>query len=108
VFSRLGEVNEVQSSVPSCIKRIATLDVKTNGSLKVKRCNLIITNYKTNSNSKGKIKHEEQTSFHPIIVQDADDLKAEIRSTEALESLKNVGDFQHGPANGKSLNWHFL
>jgi len=53
MFSRLGEVNEIQSSIPSCMKRVSTLDVKNDGSLKVKRRTLVITNYDTNSNSKG-------------------------------------------------------
>ena len=45
LFSRLGEVNEVQNSVPSYMKRIFASDIKTDGSLKVKRHTLVITNY---------------------------------------------------------------
>ena len=56
MFSRLGEVNEAQSSVPSRMKRITALDIKTYGSLKVKRHTLVITNCDGSSNSKGKIK----------------------------------------------------
>ena len=89
MFSHLGEVNEVQSSVPSSMKRISTLDVKTNGSLKVRRHTLVITSCKTNSNSKGKTENEEQGSSHPVIVREDDDLKVETGSTEALETPEN-------------------
>jgi len=42
-FSRLGKTNEVQSSIPSRMKHVSTLDVKVDDSLKVKRRILIIT-----------------------------------------------------------------
>ena len=89
------------------MKRISSLDVMVNGSLKVKRRALVITNYETSLNSKGKIKDEEQASSHPTTIQEADDLKAKTGSTEASETSENVGDFQHSPANGKSWNWNF-
>ena len=78
VFYNLGEVNEVQSSVSSHMKRISTLDVKTNGSLKVKRCTLLVSSYGTSSNSKAKIKDEEQPSSYPITIREADDLEDDI------------------------------
>ena len=68
VFSRLGEVIKVQSFVPSRMKHISTLDVMIDGSLKVKRCTLVITNYEASSNSKEKIKWDGQASFHPVTV----------------------------------------
>jgi len=77
VFNHLGEVNEVQSSVPLSMKCVFFLDVKTDSSLKVKRCTSIITSYETSSNSKVKIKDEEQASSQPITVWEADDLKGE-------------------------------
>ena len=46
VFTHLGKVNEVQSFIPSSMKRICTFDVKTVASLKVKRRTLGITNCK--------------------------------------------------------------
>jgi len=85
VFNYLGEVNEAQSSVPSRIKRVLTLDVETDGSLKAKRCTMVITSYETSLKSNGKIKDEEQASSHPVIVREADDLKAETGSTKASE-----------------------
>jgi len=89
------------------MKCVFNLNVKTNGSLKIKRRTLVITSYETSSNSKDKIKDEEQPSSHPATVQEANDLKAETESTKALEIPENVGDFQHGLASGKFLNRHF-
>jgi len=89
------------------MKRVSTLDVKTDGSLKVKRCTPIITSYGTNSNSKGKIKDKEQPSSHPVKVREADDFKAEIGSTELLEIPENARDFQHSPTSHKFLKHHF-
>jgi len=68
VFTRLGEVKEVQNYMPSCMKHISTLDVKTDGSLKVKRHTLVITSCEASSNSKEKIKEDGQVSSHPITV----------------------------------------
>jgi len=83
------------------MKHISTLDVKTDGSIKVKKHTLVITSYETNSNTKGKIKDEEQACSHHITIWEAGDLKAETGSTEAPKTPENVRDFQHGSANGK-------
>ena len=107
VFSRLGKLNEVQSSIPSRKQHISTLDVKTDGSLKVKRRTLVITSYRTSSNSKGKIKDEVQPSSHPITVREANALMAETRLIKPLEIPKNVGDFQHALVSGKFSKHHF-
>jgi len=107
VFNRLGELNEVQSFVPSHMKCIFTLDVKTNGTLKVKRRTLVITSYKTNSNSKGEIKDEEQPSSHPFTIRETNDLEDNTQSAEVPNPSENVEGFQHGPANGQSLKHYF-
>jgi len=57
------------------MKHISTLDVKTDGSLKVKRHTLLITNCEANLNSKEKIKRGGQASFHPITIRDANNLE---------------------------------
>ena len=62
VFSHLTEINEVQSSIPSCIKRVSTLDVKVDDSLKVMRRVLILTGYGVKASSKERTKEEEQAS----------------------------------------------
>jgi len=103
VFTRLSEVKEVQSFIPSC----TTLDVKTDGSLKVERHTLVITNCKASSTSKGKSQGDGQASFHPITICEAVHLEDDSESTEALEIPENLGDFQHGLASGNFLNRHF-
>ena len=80
----LGEVNELQSSIPSRMERISALDIKTDGPLKVKRCTPVITSYEASSNSKEKIKENGQASSHPITVRDANDLNAETGTAKAL------------------------
>jgi len=57
-FSRLGVINEVQSSVPSCIKRFSTLDVKMDGSLRVKRRTVVLTGQQKSSSSNEKLEEE--------------------------------------------------
>ena len=51
VFNRLGDINEVQTSIPSRMKRFSTLDVKTKGSLRMKRRTVIFAGQQTNSDS---------------------------------------------------------
>jgi len=89
------------------MKRISTLDVKTVGSLKVKRCTLVITNCEASSTSREKIQRDGQASFHSVTVPEAIDLEDDTESTEVLEIPENLGDFQHGLASGKFLNCHF-
>ena len=62
MFNSLGEANKVQSFIPSRKKQVSTLDVKINGSLKVKRRTLVITSCDASSNSKDEIKDEDQVS----------------------------------------------
>ena len=42
-FRHLGVINEVKSSIPSRIKQLSTLDVKMDGSLRVKRRIVVLT-----------------------------------------------------------------
>jgi len=107
VFNRLGETNEVQSSISSRMKLVPTLDVKTDGTLEVMRRIRVITNYEASSKEKEKIKGDEQASFYPITVREADDLEDGTELAETPETLENTIGFQHGLANGKSLKHHF-
>ena len=50
------------------MKHISTLDVKNNGSLKVKRHTLVITSCEASLNSKGKIEEEEQDFSNQVTV----------------------------------------
>jgi len=92
VFNNLGEVNEVQSSISSCIKCIAALDIKNDGSLKVKRCSLLITSCDASSNSKDKIKDEEQASSHLVTIWEADDLedKTELAKVQKIQKIERA------------------
>ena len=68
------------------MKRVSTLDVKIDDSLKVKRRTLVITICGPNSNSKDGIKDEDQASSNHIIVQEADDLDTEAEPAKAQKS----------------------
>ena len=91
VFNRLGETNEVQGFVPSRMKRVSTLDVKIDGSLKVKRRTLVITSSDASSNSKDKVKYEDQVSSNHIMIREADDLETEVEPTKAPKTLEDGG-----------------
>jgi len=90
------------------MKRISTLDVRIDDSLKVKGCTLVITSWEASSNSREKIKRDGQASSHPISLSKVDDLEAKTRLAEAPETSKNAKDFQHGQANRKFLKCYFL
>jgi len=107
VFSRLGEVNEIEISFPSCMKHIFPLDIKIDGCLKVKRHTLVVTNNVASSNSKEQIKGDGQASSHRITVQEGDYLENEIESAQALETSENGEGFQHGPTDDKFLK-HYV
>ena len=49
VFNGLGDENEVQSSIPSRMRQFSTFDVKTDGSLRVKRYTMVFTYQPGNS-----------------------------------------------------------
>jgi len=68
VCGRLGETNEVQSSIPSHIKCFSTLDVKAYGSLRVKRCTMVLTSHRSNPTPNMEVMQEEQASSNHIIV----------------------------------------
>jgi len=72
-------------------RRIYTLDVKINGSLKVKRHTLLFTIYGTNSSLKERDKEEEQVSFNHVTVHEVDDLEADIDLTKALKTFEDGG-----------------
>ena len=93
MFNHLGKLNEVQSSIPSRMKRIFDLDIKTNSSLKVKRCTLVITSYETSSNSKEQIKEDGKASSHPITIWVANDLEVEVKLAEVPETSENTESF---------------
>jgi len=66
------------------MKRIFTLGVNIDGSLKVKTYTLVITSCETSSNSKGQIKEEEQPSSNHVTIQEVNDLEAKVKPVDAL------------------------
>ena len=52
----------------------------------MQRRTLVINSYEASSNSKGKIKEEEQASSNHVTVEEAENLKAEVKLVEALET----------------------
>jgi len=89
------------------MKRISTLDIKTDGSLKVKRCILVITSCEGSSNSNEKIEGGGQASFYLVTIREADNLENETESAEAPKTFENAKDFQQDPTYGKFLKRHF-
>jgi len=73
------------------MKRVFTLNVKIDGSLKVKRRTLVITSCKVSSNSKDEIKDVDQVSSNHITIREADDLEIEVDPVEAPKTLEDGG-----------------
>jgi len=74
------------------MKCISTLDLKTGGSLKVKRCTLVITSCEASLNSIGKIEEEQASSDH-VTIRKVDDLENENRLAEAPQNSDNGEGF---------------
>ena len=88
VFNRLDDGNEVQSSIPSRIKRYSTLDVKTDGLFRVRRCTVVFTGQPSNSDINKGDDQEKVTSNH-IIVQGHEDSETEIEIAETPKTLED-------------------
>jgi len=73
------------------MKRVSILDVKTNGTLKVKRHILVITSCEASSNLKGTVKDEDQVSSKHVTVWEVDDLEAEVNQVEVPKTLEDEG-----------------
>jgi len=83
----------MKSNIPSRINHISILDVTTGKSLKVKRCTLVMTSCEASSDLKEKIKEDEQSSSHPIIVRQLDDLEVDTGLATVPETLENKKAF---------------
>jgi len=77
VFSCLGVINEVQSSIPSHMKRSSTLDVKMDGSLRVKRRTMVLIGQQKSSISNEKSEEEQVASSNHITIRECDDLDSD-------------------------------
>jgi len=86
VSNCLGETNEFPSPISSYIKCIFTLDVKIDGTLKVKRYNLvIIISHEASPNSKERAQEKEQVSFNHVTINDLDDDMELVEAPNTLE-----------------------
>jgi len=91
VFSCFGIMNEVQSSIPSCIKRFSSLDVKTDGSLRVKRRTMIFTGQQNNSDSSNEAKEVEIVPSNHITAHECEDSDSEIELAETPKTFEDGG-----------------
>jgi len=94
VLNHLGEASEVQSLIPSHIKRISMMDAKIDGSLKIKRRTLVITNYDASLNLKDKIEEEDQVSSNHITIREVDDLEIKVEPAEGQQPWRMEGKLQ--------------
>jgi len=89
----MGVINEVQSSIPSRIKSFLTLDVKMDGSLKVKRHTVVLTGRQKIYSSNEKSEEEQVPSSNHITIRECDDSESnlEIELAETPEKLEDGG-----------------
>ena len=73
------------------MKRFSSLDVKTDGSLRVKRRTVIFTCQQKNSNSSNEAEEEEVVSSNHITTHECDDSDLEIELAETPETLEDGG-----------------
>jgi len=85
------------------MKHVSTLDVKTYGSLIVKRRTLVITSYETSSNAKDKIKDKEQVSSNHVTIWEAEDLVVEVEPAKAPKTLEDGGQATVDELKGLNL-----
>jgi len=90
VFGRLGKTNEVQSVIPCHMKRLSTLAVSTDGSLRVKKCTMVFTSHKAHPSPSEEVIEKEQASSNHITVRE-DDSDSEIELAETPGTLEDGG-----------------
>jgi len=89
VFGSLGKINEVQSVVPSRMKCLSTLDISTDGLLRVKRCSVVFTCHKAHPSLSEDIIEKEQASSNHITVREVDDSDSEIEIVKTPKTLED-------------------
>jgi len=73
------------------MKRLSTLDVRTDSSLRVRRHTIVFTGDKANSSPNEKIIQKEQASFNHITMGEVDDSNFEIELAETPKTLEDGG-----------------
>ena len=81
MFSHLGVINEVQSSIPSRMEHFFSLDVKIDSSLRLKRHTVVFTGQQKNSNSNKEAEKEEVVSFNHVTMHECDNLDSKSRNS---------------------------
>jgi len=77
------------------MKCLSTLDVKTNGSLRVKRCTVVFNNKRSNPSPNEEVGQEEQVLSNHITVQKVNDSDYEIKLMETPGTLEDKGRASH-------------
>jgi len=90
-FSRLGVINEVQSSISSRMKRFSSLDIKIDSSLRVKMRTVVFTGQRKNYRSNEEAEEEEVVSSNHITIHEGDDSDSEIKLAEIPKTFKDGG-----------------
>ena len=73
------------------MKRFSSLDVKTDGSLRVKRRTVIFTGQQKNSDSNKEAKEEEVVSSNHITIHECDHSDSEIELAETPKTFEDGG-----------------
>jgi len=73
------------------MKHFSTLDVKIDGSLRVKRRTVIFTCQQKNSGSNEEVEEEEVVSSNHITIHECDDSDSEIELAETPETFEDGG-----------------
>jgi len=73
------------------MKRFSTLDVKTDGSLRVKRRTVVFTGQRKNSGSNEEAEKEEVVSSNHITIHECDDSDSEIELAKTAETFEDGG-----------------
>jgi len=90
VFNRLGNGNEVQSSIPSRMKQFSTLNVKTDGSLRVKMHTVMFKGQPAIFNS-NKEREKQEVNSHHITIRECQDPDPKIELAETPKTLEDGG-----------------
>ena len=76
------------------MKHFSTLDVKTDGSLRVKRCTVVFTGERKNSGSNEETEEEEVVPSNHITIHECDDSDSEIDLAETPETFEDGARLQ--------------
>ena len=73
------------------MKHFSSLDVKTNGSLRIKRHTVVFTSQPKNFGSNEEVEKEEVVSSNHFTIHECDDLDSEIELAETPKTFEDGG-----------------